>query len=142
MGALQKAAGFVLFLSQFAPVQCMKLDNKDGILDASKGLAGDLISFYKGNETGQTPGLLPEKRMGTDGYYWYQSGAFMGSFVDYWQLTGDKTYNNLVTEGIEWQVGKGKDFMPANNTASIGNDDQRRPSHFPSLSLLVLKSTV
>ncbi|KAF5565705.1 glycoside hydrolase family 76 [Fusarium phyllophilum] len=124
MGVLQNGAGLVLFLAQFAPVQSMKLDSKDGVLDASKGLAGDLISFYKGNETGQTPGLLPERTMGTDGYYWYQSGAFMGSFVDYSQLTGDKTYNTLVTEGIQWQVGKGKDFMPANNTASIGNDDQ------------------
>ncbi|KAF9776806.1 hypothetical protein IL306_004944 [Fusarium sp. DS 682] len=124
MGAFQKGAGLVLFLAQFAHVQSMNLDSKDGILDASKGLAGDLISFYKGNESGQIPGLLPERTMGTDGYYWYQSGAFMGSYVDYWQLTGDKTYNELVTEGIQWQVGKEKDFMPANNTASMGNDDQ------------------
>ncbi|KAF4345109.1 mannan endo-1 6-alpha-mannosidase DCW1 [Fusarium beomiforme] len=124
MGVFQKGAGLVLFLAQFAPVQSMNLDDKDGILDASKGLAGDLISFYKGNESGQIPGLLPETHMKTDDYYWYESGAFMGSFVDYWQLTGDKTYNKLVTEGIQWQVGKGDDFMPANQTANIGNDDQ------------------
>ncbi|KAF4452823.1 hypothetical protein F53441_4377 [Fusarium austroafricanum] len=125
MVAFQKGAGLVLFLAQFSGVQSMNLDNRDGILKASKALASDLITFYNGNESGHTPGLLsPEREKGNDGYWWYQSGAFMGSYVDYWQLTGDKTYNELVTEGIQWQVGQKKDFMPANQTASLGNDDQ------------------
>ncbi|KAF5680046.1 DFG5-like protein [Fusarium heterosporum] len=105
-------------------VYSMNLDSKDGIEKASKALASDLIKFYKGNESGQIPGLLPETKMGTDGYYWYESGAFMGAYVDYWQLTGDDTYNDLVSKGIQWQGGKDNDFMPANQSASEGNDDQ------------------
>ncbi|KAF4990255.1 hypothetical protein FGRMN_8562 [Fusarium graminum] len=105
-------------------VYSMNLDSKDGIEKASKALASDLIKFYKGNESGQIPGLLPERKTGTDGYYWYQSGAFMGAYVDYWQLTSDDTYNDLVSKGIQWQGGKDNNFMPANQSASEGNDDQ------------------
>ncbi|KAH6951761.1 glycosyl hydrolase family 76-domain-containing protein [Fusarium avenaceum] len=114
--------GLGLFLAQ--SVQSMDLDSKDGIIKASKALASDLIKFYKGNESGHIPGLLPEREMGTDGYYWYQSGAFMGAYVDYWQLTGDETYNDLVAEGIQWQRGQENDFIPTNQSREVGNDDQ------------------
>lgn len=114
--------GLGLFLAQ--SVQSMDLDSEDGIIKASKALASDLIKFYKGNESGHIPGLLPEREMGTDGYYWYQSGAFMGAYVDYWQLTGDETYNDLVAEGIQWQRGQENDFIPTNQSREVGNDDQ------------------
>jgi mannan endo-1,6-alpha-mannosidase len=113
-----------LGLSLAKAAQSMDLDSKDGIVKASKALASDLIKFYKGNESGHIPGLLPEKETETDGYYWYQSGAFMGAYVDYWQLTGDDTYNDLVAEGIQWQRGQENDFMPANQSRQAGNDDQ------------------
>lgn len=124
MVALKNIASLALLLAQSATVQSMDLDSREGILDASKALAGELIDFYKGNKSGETPGLLDPMNTLRDGYYWYQSGAFMSAYVDYWQLTGDDTYNDLVREGLEWQLGEDKDFMPTNQTASMGNDDQ------------------
>ncbi|KAM0360059.1 hypothetical protein HYE67_002008 [Fusarium culmorum] len=124
MFAFKNIAGLALLLAQSVTVQSMDLDSRKGILEASKGLAGDLIEFYNGNKSGNTPGLLENTNGLGDGYYWYQSGAFMSAFVDYWQLTGDDTYNDLVSEGIQWQIGRDKDFMPANQTAQEGNDDQ------------------
>jgi mannan endo-1,6-alpha-mannosidase len=124
MVALQNIAGLVLFLAQSVTVQSMDLDSRQGVLKASKALAGDLIEFYNGNKSGNIPGLLEESDTLGNGYYWYQSGAFMSAFVDYWQLTGDDTYNDLITEGIQWQIGRDKDFMPANQTRQEGNDDQ------------------
>jgi mannan endo-1,6-alpha-mannosidase len=44
--------------------------------------------------------------------------------IDYWHLTGDTTYNDLVKQSLLWQVGPGEDYMPPNVTASLGNDDQ------------------
>ena len=83
------------------------------------------MQFYKGNESGQIPGILPGPPTEHKGdYYWWEGGAFMGTYIDYWHLTGDDTYNELVTEGMLHQVGGGKDYMPANHTASLGNDDQ------------------
>ncbi|KAF5019347.1 hypothetical protein F66182_8656 [Fusarium sp. NRRL 66182] len=122
--------GLILALAQFVPVHSFDLEDRDDTLKASKSLASSLISFYHGNESGQTPGLLPEVTIDDNeageasGYYWLQSGAFMSAYIDYWHLTGDDTYNDLVAQGIQWQVGENHDFMPANRTATIANDEQ------------------
>ncbi len=44
--------------------------------------------------------------------------------VDYWSLTGDSTYNSLVSTALLAQIGSSDNYMPANQTASEGNDDQ------------------
>lgn len=45
--------------------------------------------------------------------------------VDYWHYTADKTYNNLTEYCLVFQAGAPEDkYMPANWTASLGNDDQ------------------
>ena len=48
----------------------------------------------------------------------------MGTLIDYWFLTGDDTYNELVMQGMLHQVGENEDYMPSNVTLSLGNDDQ------------------
>ena len=47
-----------------------------------------------------------------------------GALIDYWKLTGDASYNDLITQALLFQVGPGQDYMPPNVTASLGNDDQ------------------
>ena len=76
------------------------------------------MDYYKGNLTGATPGLLPPP------YYWWEAGAVFGALIDYWHYTGDTTYNDQVTQGMLWQACPTKDFMPPNQTKSLGNDDQ------------------
>jgi mannan endo-1,6-alpha-mannosidase len=76
------------------------------------------MSFYTGNQPGQIPGNLPQP------YYWWEAGAMMMTLIDYWSLTGDTTYNDMVTEAILWQVGPNNNFMPTNQTTTEGNDDQ------------------
>ena len=44
--------------------------------------------------------------------------------VDYWSLTGDSTYNSLVSSALLAQIGSSDNYMPANQSASEGNDDQ------------------
>ncbi|KAI0883695.1 glycoside hydrolase family 76 protein [Annulohypoxylon maeteangense] len=90
----------------------------DSIKDVAKQMAQDLASFYNGNEPGQTPGLLPQP------YYWWEAGALMGTFVDYWYYTGDTTYNDIASQGLLHQVGPYNDYMPPNQTLTEGNDDQ------------------
>lgn len=48
----------------------------------------------------------------------------MGTYVDYWFLTGDTSYNHVIEQGMLHQVGPNADYMPPNHTASLGNDDQ------------------
>jgi mannan endo-1,6-alpha-mannosidase len=82
-----------------------------------------MMQYYKGNESGQTPGILPGPPPAGD-YYWWESGAMWGTLIDYWKLTGDSTYNDEITKSLLWQVGPNRDFKPPNVTASLGNDDQ------------------
>lgn len=78
---------------------------------------------YKGNQSGQIPGILPGPPPG-GAYYWWEGGALWGAMIDYWHYTGDSTYNDVATQGLLFQTGPQNDYMPPNWTASLGNDDQ------------------
>ncbi|KAM3430172.1 hypothetical protein NHJ13734_007860 [Beauveria thailandica] len=96
----------------------LDLTSEKSIKDTAKGLAQDMLSFYSGNKPGGTPGLLNPP------YYWWEAGAMLGALVDYWYYTGDDEYNQLVTDGLLFQVGTNRDYMPNNQTLTEGNDDQ------------------
>jgi hypothetical protein len=38
-------------------------------------------------------------------YYWWEAGAMFGQLIDYWYYTNDSTYNNMVRDGILFQIG-------------------------------------
>src|SRR5579859_1817133 len=44
--------------------------------------------------------------------------------MQYWWITGDTKYNDLITQALLWQVGDGRDYMPSNQSTSEANDDQ------------------
>jgi mannan endo-1,6-alpha-mannosidase len=48
----------------------------------------------------------------------------MNSLIDYSYLTGDSQFDDLVAEGMLHQVSESNDFMPPNQTKTLGNDDQ------------------
>ncbi|PSR83511.1 glycoside hydrolase [Coniella lustricola] len=93
------------------------------IRDSAAQLAYDTMVYYKGNLSGQTPGILPGPPPAGD-YYWWEAGALWGAMIEYWHYTGDTTYNDVVTQAMLWQVGPNQDYMPPNVTVSLGNDDQ------------------
>ncbi|CAK7565464.1 MAG: hypothetical protein SEPTF4163_003381 [Sporothrix epigloea] len=99
------------------------INSVDSIKQSARTLAFDLVSYYSGNESGQTPGILPGPPPAGP-YYWWEGGAMWGTLIDYWHLTGDDTYNDIVMEAMMWQTGPNADYMPPNVTASLGNDDQ------------------
>jgi mannan endo-1,6-alpha-mannosidase len=82
-----------------------------------------MMTYYTGNISGPTniPGLLPPP---PSGYYWWEAGAMWGTMIDYWYITGDESYNDVVYEALLFQTGPNADFMPPNQTKSLGNDDQ------------------
>ena len=101
------------------------IDTRDNTVASARGLASDLMAFYKGNQSGEIPGILSLPPPSGD-YYWWSSAGFWSAFIDYWRLTGDTTYNDLVTQGLQFQAGTPPfyAFMSPNWTASMGNDDQ------------------
>jgi hypothetical protein len=44
------------------------------------------MTYYKGNQYGNTPGILPGPPPQGD-YYWWEGGALWGTLIDYWHST-------------------------------------------------------
>lgn len=109
-------------LFQSPPVLTLLL-LQDAIKQSAKTIAADLLTYYHGEELGHTPGILPGPPPAGP-YYWWEAGAMWGTLIDYWHLTGDDTYNDVVTTAMQFQTGPNADYMPPNVTQSLGNDDQ------------------
>ncbi|KAK0625428.1 glycoside hydrolase family 76 protein [Bombardia bombarda] len=128
MMATPLAALLLLLVSLFGVANAaaleVDLESADSIKAAAKLVAKKLISYYHGDEPGQTPGILPGPPPDAP-YYWWQAGAMWGTFVDYWHYTGDTTYNAKTFQALQFQTGPPDNaYMPQNWTASLGNDDQ------------------
>ena len=48
----------------------------------------------------------------------------LGTLIDYWYYTGDDSYNDVIKQAMIHQAGEDRDFLPLNQTAQMGNDDQ------------------
>lgn len=108
----------VLLAAGYTSAIDLDLNDPDSIKAASKVAADGMMKWYTGNETGGIPGLLPGP------FYWWEAGAMFGALIDYWYYTGDKSYNDVVTQALLFQTGPDNDYMPPNQSKSLGNDDQ------------------
>lgn len=77
-----------------------------------------MLSYYSGYQPGDVPGNIP------DPYYWWECGAMFGAMVEYYYYTGDDQWNDWTTQALLHQVGPDNNYMPYNQTKSMGNDDQ------------------
>ncbi|TVY23384.1 Mannan endo-1,6-alpha-mannosidase [Lachnellula hyalina] len=101
------------------------LTSASSIKSTAATIAYDMMLYYAGNKTGGIIGVLPGPPPNPSwGYYWWESGAMWGTLIDYWHYTGDTSYNDVVSKGIQAQVGENQDMMPSNWSQSMGNDDQ------------------
>ncbi|TGJ80509.1 hypothetical protein E0Z10_g8252 [Xylaria hypoxylon] len=110
-----------LFLSATGVLAGLKVDVNDvaSVKKAAAIVAEDLMSFYKG----EIPGLLPGPPPAGD-YYQWTGGALWASMLDYRSRTGDKQYDEKISEGLLWQRGPNHDFLSPNWTLTTANDDQ------------------
>ncbi|KAI5798945.1 putative cell wall glycosyl hydrolase Dfg5 [Geopyxis carbonaria] len=96
----------------------LDIEDPKSIKDVSGKIAKKLMQMYPGNKPGGIPGLFPEP------YYWWEAGAVFGGLVDYWYYTNDNKYVLATMEAMLHQVGPEDNYMPPNQTKSLGNDDQ------------------
>ncbi|KAF2728767.1 glycoside hydrolase family 76 protein [Polyplosphaeria fusca] len=131
---LFSSAGLLAFLyvigCNVLPAAAIDLDPTQpgalySIRNAAKTVAKDMVAMYANQDAGGThvisgiPGLLTYPP-----YYWWEAGAMFGSLIEYWYYTNDSTYNDMVRDGILFQVGEKGNLMPANQSKDEGNDDQ------------------
>lgn len=67
--SLWYAGGIGLLAGQAEAAITLDLNSTDSIKAAAGTLAYDMMTYYTGNQTGDTPGNLP------DPYYWWECGA-------------------------------------------------------------------
>ncbi|KAI1500529.1 glycoside hydrolase [Biscogniauxia marginata] len=113
-----RAAGTVGLLAGVINAIQIDFNSDDSIKEGVSTVAFGLLKYYTGNNTGDVPGNLP------DPYFWWEAGAMFGTMIDYWFYTKDDTYNEVTTQAMLHQVGQDQDYMPENQTSTLGNDDQ------------------
>ncbi|KAK8020160.1 cell wall glycosyl hydrolase [Apiospora arundinis] len=111
-------AGVTALLGSVASALDVDWSSDDSVKSAASQVAYGMVKYYSGNNTGDVAGNLP------DPYYWWEAGAMFGALIDYWVYTGDDTYNKITYQAMVHQVGDDHDYMPENQTRSLGNDDQ------------------
>ncbi|KAK0385337.1 hypothetical protein NLU13_7813 [Sarocladium strictum] len=115
---LQKVSLGVALFGTASHAINVQWNSKDSIKEAAATAAYGLVKFYTGNNTGDVAGNLPAP------HFWWEAGAMFGTLVDYWDMTGDESYNNITMQALIHQAGKDRDYMPENQTLQMGNDDQ------------------
>jgi mannan endo-1,6-alpha-mannosidase len=117
-----------ILLAPLAAAITLDVTSTTSLDSVAATLAYDMMTNYVGNQTGQVPGILPgglscdPNVLGT--YCWWEAGAMWGTLINYWQYTNDTTYNEVVTQALQFQRGTDNNFNPANQTRSMGIDDQ------------------
>ncbi|KAI1973868.1 hypothetical protein LOZ53_003214 [Ophidiomyces ophidiicola] len=96
----------------------LDLNSDASIKKAAKIVASGMTAYYTGHLPGDVPGNLPPP------YFWWESGAMFGALIDYWFYTGDSTWNKITTQALLHQASASNNFMPPNQSRTLGNDDQ------------------
>ncbi|KAH6607684.1 glycosyl hydrolase [Trichoderma cornu-damae] len=80
------------------------------------------MSYYKGNLSAPDSVDMGDLQ---DPYYWWTAGALWGAMLDYYHLTNDSTYNDVVTQALlaPTNLGAQHSYMPPEHAFEEGNDD-------------------
>ena len=111
-------AGSLLLCAPLGSAININTNDAQAVSNAAKTIVKNIMTIYNGGNGASIPGIFPTP------YYWWEAGLAFDSLVNYWAVTGDATYNDVVSQALLWQVGSNKDYLPPNQTKSEGNDDQ------------------
>ena len=123
MKFLQSLLPWVGILSSVGAIT-LDTTSRDSVKAATGTLAYDMMTYYSGNQSGKVPGILPGPCQSIDCYYWWEAGAMWGALINYWQYTGDESYQKTVIEALKFQIGPDKNYNPPNQSKNMGVDDQ------------------
>ncbi|KAJ5378225.1 Mannan endo-1-6-alpha-mannosidase DCW1 [Penicillium cataractarum] len=116
LGRGLKSLALALLISNPAGAIDLTITDEQSIKDAASTTTYAMMTYYKGNETGHIPGAFASK--------WWEGSALFLALLQYWYFTGDTTYNEELSVGLQWQSGDDGDYMPSNYSSYLGNDDQ------------------
>lgn len=100
----------------------LDVKNPASVRNVAATLAFDAMSYYKGNLSAADSVQMGDLQ---DPYYWWTAGALWGSMLDYYHLTNDSTYNDVVIQALLAPTNLGAEhaYMPPEHAFEEGNDD-------------------
>ncbi|GAB1737455.1 hypothetical protein NU219Hw_g1595t1 [Hortaea werneckii] len=96
----------------------LDVNSTSSVYDAAQMIATNVMARYQNSSA--APGLFGQP------YYFWEAGLAWDAMINYASATGDSQWNDMIAENILFQKGPDNDFMPPNQTKSLGNDDQAR----------------
>ncbi|KAI7065871.1 mannan endo-1,6-alpha-mannosidase [Hortaea werneckii] len=107
-------------LAAASTVSAIELDvnSTSSVYDAAQMIASNVMARYQNSSA--VPGLFGQP------YYFWEAGLAWDAMINYASATGDSQWNDMIAENILFQKGPDNNFMPPNQTKSLGNDDQAR----------------
>ncbi|KAL5115267.1 hydrolase 76 protein [Pleosporales sp. CAS-2024a] len=101
----------------------LDVNSQDSVKSAASSLAGGIIAAYNdslASKSGGIPGLFDGKNT----VYFWEAGTLWNAMLAYSYSTGDSKYDASISQALQFQLGDSDAYMPANQTKSLGNDDQ------------------
>ncbi|KAG7900698.1 hypothetical protein KL935_002631 [Ogataea polymorpha] len=119
MGTIMIWLSFLSYLL-LGSVKGLDLDttSQDSVCDAATLIIDGIMDYYEGIRYGGTVGMFQAP------YYWWLAGEVFGGMIDTWYFCENDTYETIIYDALLAQIGQDKDYMPSNQTATEGNDDQ------------------
>ncbi|KAM3541168.1 hypothetical protein ARSEF1564_005916 [Beauveria bassiana] len=106
-----------------AVMQPKDLDVQDtrSIRNVAATIAHGTMSYYQGNTTSEPRGIGNVNRP----YYWWVAGALWGMMIDYYHVTKDPSYNQVVLDALlaKTNLGPENNYLPPEHADEEGNDD-------------------
>ncbi|KAI7231320.1 mannan endo-1,6-alpha-mannosidase [Hortaea werneckii] len=116
--SVSKLASVALAASSTVSGIELDVNSTSSVYDAAQMIASNVMARYQNSSA--APGLFGQP------YYFWESGLAWDAMINYGSATGDSQWNAMVAENILAQKGPDNDFMPPNQTKTLGNDDQAR----------------
>ena len=51
----------------------------------------------------------------------------MGQLIHNWQITGNDSLNDIISQALQWQAGENKDYKPKNWSVQLVSQDRTWP---------------
>ncbi|KAK0391221.1 hypothetical protein NLU13_0722 [Sarocladium strictum] len=99
----------------------LNISSPYSIRNVAATLAYDTMKYYDGNVS-TNPLQVGDLHMP---YYWWVAGLLWGTMLDYYHLTKDPTYNDVVIQALlaAPNLGENQDYVPQDRSLVEGNDD-------------------
>ncbi|KAM3425149.1 hypothetical protein BST61_g7108 [Cercospora zeina] len=115
--AFSKFASLLLAANLTSAIE-LDLTSEESIVSAGRTIVEHIFTIYQDNETGRIPGTLPNP------YYWWEAGLMFDTLINHWAVSRDEDLTDVLVQGLSFQVGPDNNYMPPNQSKSLGNDDQ------------------